>query len=315
METNPTRVFSNFQEFEVRYEDGLPLNRSWKLVRNWGAALPAEMKARDSSVWDGVHAVVEVAGTTLGYLTGLDNPNVTDSHQNGQAAAVVEMAPGKPVSVVAWFNNSQGNPFPGDIYPFPTAMLSGDGAIRYLNGSGAAGTADNVTRQSVWSAAYDPSTKTFGFPGTMLATWLTRSSELGARYSSPGVRFPITDSGCLVLFDASSDRPDRPDNVYPNRAFHLGGIKRGDAQLSWQASPWGKWELVDGPSELWGGERLVGTGNNIYRGFNVSQQVIDPGTKDGRFGGNDTACHQLRGLVSNRGRQRHHLRVPRGVLE
>ena len=292
VESNPKRVFSNFLEFEVQYEDNLPLNRSWKLVRNWGAALPAGMKARDSSVWDGFHAVVEVAGTTLGYLTGLDNPNVTDPHRDGQAATVVEMTAGKPVSAVAWFNNSQGNPFPGDIYPFPTAMLSGDGSIRYLNGSGAAGNTDNMTQQSVWSAAYDPSAKTFDFPGTMLATWSTRSSELGARYGSPGVRFPITDDGQLVLFDANAYGLRDNQHGHPNRAFHLGAIKRGGTKLSWQASPWGKWELIDGPPELWGDlSRLVGTGREMYRGFNVSQSVIDPATKDGRFGGNDTAIN------------------------
>ena len=32
---DPSRVFSNFLEFEVGYERRRPLNESWSLVRDW----------------------------------------------------------------------------------------------------------------------------------------------------------------------------------------------------------------------------------------------------------------------------------------
>jgi hypothetical protein len=38
----PTRVFSNFLEFEIDYNVPLTPSSGWKLKRNWGTGLPAQ---------------------------------------------------------------------------------------------------------------------------------------------------------------------------------------------------------------------------------------------------------------------------------
>lgn len=64
---------------------------------------------------------------------------------------------------------------------------------------------------------------------------------------------------------------------------------------SWQASPWGSWECIDAPWEILGNDLLHTTTLNqpwsMCVGYNVSSQVLDPKTVDGRYGGNDTAIN------------------------
>ena len=53
----PTRVFSNYREYEVKYTRGkVPLNQSWTLVRNWAAGLDGNW-TQGKSHFEGFHSV------------------------------------------------------------------------------------------------------------------------------------------------------------------------------------------------------------------------------------------------------------------
>ena len=124
-------------------------------------------------------------------------------------------------------------------------------------------------------------------------------------------------------------------NPHPNQGFHLGKLKTSQApgrhatapgapgdvaedapddgtpagggarapssarpsDWVWQASPWGDWNVTDGPDVILGDKPLLITDEHSvagYRvaklcaGYNVSLKVITPETLDGRFGDNST---------------------------
>ena len=66
----PSRVFSNYREYSVRYSGGAtPLNESWTLVRNWAAGLDRNW-TNDNAHFEGFHAVEQTSDNiTIGIVS------------------------------------------------------------------------------------------------------------------------------------------------------------------------------------------------------------------------------------------------------
>jgi hypothetical protein len=69
----PSRVFSNYREYEVKYSGGrTPLNQSWSLVRNWAAGLDSNW-TKDNSHFEGFHAVEQTKDNKTMALVNMIN--------------------------------------------------------------------------------------------------------------------------------------------------------------------------------------------------------------------------------------------------
>jgi hypothetical protein len=165
----------------------------------------------------------------------------------------------------------------------------------------------------------------------LLGTIAGRSDSL--RYTSTGNganSYPQTPDGNLIIFDSTYDL-NMSWNPHPNQGFHLGklktsqedpskidtgvsvaaagGAKAPSADWVWQASPWGDWNVTDGPDVILGDTRLLitdsaGTGYTaakVCKGYTVSLKEITPETLDGRFGGNSTGIQYGGNLAVNVG--------------
>ena len=118
-------------------------------------------------------------------------------------------------------------------------------------------------------------------PGTLLASINVTKASLAARGSMASVRTPSTGSELLVVFDASSGKPQQEASdgcgISCNRQMHLGvaRITNGPSAFKWQASPWGSWNAS------WSDWQIFQPGN-------VSMQVMQIHEPNGVWGGNDT---------------------------
>ena len=326
---NASRVFSNFVEYSVDYDHvatkdpRYPASEGWALVRNWLAGVPNTSLVDFSGAFTGLNSIAEVGGRTFGICNMRRDP----AYNHGAGGKVlVELDPTKGMSIVLLLNNTDGQCGqrwckPGVVNP----ELKPDGSIVYMNITGSTNWTHDV--QQFWKAEFDPAFTRWDFPGTLLATIAGKTNQL--RYSSQGngaASYPQTPDGNLIIFDGVYAL-NMTWNRHPNQGFHLGKLKTtqstrrldnssssagsnpGGAATSsadwiWQASPWGDWNVTDGPPQILGDKRLLlsdGSKTKLCQGYNVSLKVITPETTDGRFGGNSTGIQYGGNLAVNVG--------------
>ncbi len=243
---NPRRVFANFLEFDV---DGhAPLQAgSWKLVRNWLAALPAALTDEHTanSGFGGLASVETLAnGRTYGMLSARGRQTLVELPASGPLRVVKPLAAPMPrMSAKVLYE-------PGDL----GYCLTGPGrqtVLRLpLKGFDAAG-------DPVWSS--EP---------TALASVPTSAGSPWFRGAFSGLlppRFPVSASGRVVFLDQS---------VEGNEGFHLGAAAAGADDWLWQASPTG---ALDGKGSFqtkrldgtinYGGNAVWAQGRHIVYGY------------------------------------------------
>ncbi|MBY0468529.1 MAG: hypothetical protein K2Q07_06085 [Burkholderiaceae bacterium] len=244
---SPRRVFANFLEFEVdNTAPLLPGGRSWKLVRNWLAGLPAAVKDERAfnGAFGGFNTVETLSnGRTYGMVTA------------NARTMIVELPATGPLRVL----KTLAAPWSGTT---PRVMYE-NGDLGYaLTGAG---------RQSVMRL---PLT---GFDATGDPVWATTPVKLASVPTLPGTpyyrgafsgmppRFPVTGSGRVVYFDQS---------VVGNEGFHLGAAATDGSDWLWQASPSGaldgkgsfQTKAIDG-STTYGGNAVWASGRHIVYGY------------------------------------------------
>ena len=248
----PTRVFSNYREYAVKYSAlATPLNESWALVRNWAAGLDANWTT-DNSHFEGFHTVVATA----------DNKTV----------GMVRMANGKD-SLVELPSDGTGLRL---IYQLPSGgySLERGASLRYSvdhwqRGSQAAGV------QEIWEVAYDVAAGNWSLPGRLVTSFATASDQLASRFAGVQPSFPTTAKGDFVIFDGATGKNESYNHA-PNQGNHLGVVKPGaNSSFTWQASPWGEWDVAGSPI--------------VLDGINCTFHAIT--NADGRYGGNDSAIN------------------------
>jgi hypothetical protein len=269
--TNASRVFSNFLEFEIDYTK--PIEESWRLVRNWAAGLDYALRDRPPA-WDGFHAIAEVGGRTLGYISN-----------NHSGASIVELT--RDDSGLRVMKTLNGSTFPRET------MIHEDGALRYMVEENA--NWPNQSTQSFYSSPFNAAADDWDFPGHLLANISGKSTDLLARFTMTPFFAPITAANELVIFDSStalSSTPTRKNqNLHPNQGDHLGGWSLKNDSWGWQASPWGSWDVVERPPEILGSDLVRMKDGGACVGYNISIDMLDPRTVDGRYGANDTAIN------------------------
>ncbi|MBJ6144315.1 malectin domain-containing carbohydrate-binding protein [Hymenobacter sp. BT559] len=232
---NPTRVFSEFLEFQVDYSR--PIGESWTLVRNWRVGLDNKY---------------------LGFGQGLQQVTTL---ANGRTYAMVNL-PKMYYPELVELAGSQLRPTgikPTTGFDSGSATLEPDGSLVLAPYNPAA----NGT------AAWQKRTIT-GFDATGNPQW----SSLTALASAPtankdpyprpggagGVRTPLTSNGLVISFDNSKN-----DN------YHLGAIKPGSTAWLWRASPTGaldgKGSYDIGNNVAYGGNIVTAAGRNIVYGY------------------------------------------------
>ncbi len=244
---SPRRVFANFLEFEVDNTAPLQPGRSWKLVRNWRAGLPAALQDDRASNW-----------AWGGFLTveTLSNGRTYGIVQAQGRQVIVELPAAGPLRVV----KSLAQPFPG-----ATAKVmyeNGDLGFALTGPSSQA-----VMRQPLadFNSQGDPVWST---DPVKLASVPTLPGSPHVRGAFSGIlppRFPVTSSGRVVYFDQS---------VVGNEGFHLGAAEMNGTQWLWQASPSGaldgkgsfQTKAIDG-STTYGGNAVWAHGRHIVYGY------------------------------------------------
>lgn len=243
---HPRRVFANFLEFEVDNTEPLQPGRSWKLVRNWLAGLPAALK--DERAYNG----------------GFGGFTTVETLSNGRTYGLV-VAQGRSVIVEL--------PAQGPLRVLKTLAAPWPGTtakVMYENGD--LGYA--LTGPSSQSVMRLPLT---GFDTSGDPVWSSVPVKLGSVPLLPGSphyrgafsgmppRFPVTASGRVVYFDQS---------VIGNEGFHLGAVAPNGSQWLWQASPSGpldgkgsfQTQAIDG-STTYGGNAVWASGRHIVYGY------------------------------------------------
>jgi hypothetical protein len=287
---DPTRVFSNFLEFKVGYAESL--NKSWSLVRNWGAGISAEYQKDGGTNRPGFHSVrLAPDNTTIGLVhrtvaveklhvkrwcclvNSTWSPSCTPCHGNADVCTCKYLNETEYVQETVLVELPSSG---GGIHPLLTldkslagnAMLHEGGVVRY--------SVTTKSEQAIFEAAY--SQRNWTFPGTLISSFSIDNTTLACRVSGSTPSFPRTASGEVVVFDANDGhRPGKLGMPWPfgNHGNHLGVINRGEnASWKWQSSPWGTWQ--------------VGNESETLDGINGTRYFITQATMDGRFGGNDT---------------------------
>lgn len=242
----PRRVFANFLEFDVDNTAPLTPGRSWTLVRNWLAGLPAAL--RDERAFNGGFGgftTVETLanGRTYGVVTA------------NSRTMIVELPAAGPLRLV----KTLAAPWAGTT---PKVMYE-NGDLGYA-----------LTGAGTQSAMRLPLT---GFDSAGDPVWATAPVKLASVPTLPGTpyyrgafsgmppRFPVTASGRVVYFDQS---------VVGNEGFHLGAAALNGTQWLWQASPSGALDgkgsfqtrAIDG-STTYGGNAVWASGRHIVYGY------------------------------------------------
>ena len=270
-----TRVFSNFLEFEVKYDatGKIPFNQSWSLVRNWAAGCAPRFIYDGTDGFAGFKSVrktpdgraVSLLQSTLDSIVQKVKPgchgarcpmiNVTKTITRTE---VVELDENNGIVSLLVLESSMGG----------TASIEAGGVIRYSV------TSDATHMQSIFEMPYVGSN--WSYPGLLVASFAATNLTLAARVSGSSPTYPKTEAGDLVIFDANDGH--RPSSIKPpfgNHGMHLGVVGLGpNAAFKWQASPWGTWQLDSAPQ--------------LLDGINGTRWFINPVTMDGRFGANDT---------------------------
>lgn len=243
---NPQRVFANFLEFEVDNTAPLQPGRSWKLVRNWLAGLPAALK--DERAYNGGFGgftTVETLsnGRTYGLVVAQGR------------SVIVELPAEGPLRVV----KTLAAPWPGTT----AKVMYENGDLGYaLTGPGSQSvmrlplTGFDSVGDPVWSSV---PVKLASVP------LLPDSPHYRGAFSGMPPRFPVTASGRVIYFDQS---------VTGNEGFHLGAAAMEGTQWLWQASPSGALDgkgrfqtrAVDG-STTYGGNAVWASGRHIVYGY------------------------------------------------
>lgn len=205
-----SRVFGNWLEFSVDYSK--PIEKSWKLVRNWAAGLD-EKTYRPGPC--GIADVFTIEGRTYAAVR-IEG----ESHSEGMG---IHLLPddGSPMRDLGIRYSLGGG-------------IDARGAIRVWEN---VKDVQRIIESSIVSTGED-GTPVWG-PEEIVATY-PREGE-GPRYgafaSMSGPRIPRTDSGKIIVFDSDLRRPDGRGFGY-----HLGAIRAGEDRWEWLASPSGKWE-------------------------------------------------------------------------
>ena len=247
----PTRVFSNYREYDVQYSGGAtPLNQSWKLVRNWAAGLDANWTVSNAG-FEGFHQVEQTSDNKTIGLVSMANSTIclAELPSDGRGLRVIQQQP-SGVSL----------------------SLERGCALRYSKdfwhrGSQAMGL------QEIWEVPYDVEAGNWTFPGKLVSSFPTASDQLASRSSGVHPTFPTTAAGEFIIFDGGVGKNESYDNV-PNQGYHLGVAGKGaNSTFKWQASRWGTWDVAGTPI--------------VLDGINCTFNSIT--NADGRFGANDAS--------------------------
>ena len=247
----PTRVFSNYREYEVAYSGGVtPLNQSWKLVRNWAAGLDVNWTITNAG-FEGFHQVEETSDNkTIGLVNMANNSNCLVELPSGGGALRVIQQPPSGVSI--------------SLEPGCVLRYSKD---YWARGSREAGA------QEIWEVLYNVETGNWTFPGKLVSSFRTASDQLASRSSGVHPTHPTTAAGDFVIFDGGTG-VNVSYNHAPNQGFHLGVVGKGaNSTFKWQASRWGTWDVAGTPV--------------VLDGVNCTFNAIT--NADGRFGADDAS--------------------------
>lgn len=245
---NPTRVFANFLEFAVDYSKPLDDPKSWLLVRNWLAALAPEL----------VDAASQNAGFGgLRNVQTLSNARTYAQLEANKASFIVELRADGTVRQVKRLRAPASGETPMQLYE--------NGDLGYAS--------SDASRQTVLRLPIS------GFDARGDPVWATQPTTLASvpiSSSAPhhrngvfsgvrGPRFPLTQNGRVVFFDAG---------IAADSGFHLGAAAAGADSWLWQASPSGP---LDGkgsfqtrkndPNLHYGGNVVLAVGRAIVYGF------------------------------------------------
>jgi hypothetical protein len=265
----PSRVFERYLEFSVDYS--APIERSWRLVRNWGAGL----HERYVGDLDGFRSVTTLSnGRTYGVVPRYDLKNTNE---------ILELT-------------RQGLRPTGCLLPLGVKLYA-DGSLR--NQERRPGVLQVYARAlSGFDAAGNPQ---WSEPALLASVEGTRDEDPYNR-DAPSMgggneaTFPQTDGGVIVSF-----------NPGKQAGFHLGGIRRGESAWLWRSSPSGTWNVDqagqilnrDGTFELdhgvqYAGNLVAAAGRHIIYGYHGEgwnggqagqwMHYLDDGLFIGQFG-------------------------------
>jgi hypothetical protein len=129
--------------------------------------------------------------------------------------------------------------------------------------------------QEIWEVAYDVAAGNWSLPGRLVTSFATASDQLASRFSGVQPSFPTTAKGDFVIFDGATGKNESYNHA-PNQGNHLGVVGTGaNSSFTWQASPWGEWDVAGSPI--------------VLDGINCTFHAIT--NADGRYGGNDSAIN------------------------
>jgi hypothetical protein len=198
--TDPTRVFSDFQEFKIDYSKPLEgANGSWTLVKNWRPGLTSAYLPGNSNTREVFKNCVTLSnGRTYGTIEW------TDAVTEGRFPEVVELVEGGRLRLtgIRFEEYSNNN-------------IAADGTLRYMMGQ-----KWYERKMSGFTTKNDP----IWGAETAIATAPSESDAPGmGTYANP----EMTSSDLLIVFDRSNS----------NTGYHLAAVKKGTSAYAWKASP------------------------------------------------------------------------------
>lgn len=249
---NPTRVFSNFLEFEVDYHK--PLAEGWRFVHNWESAAGPEYHAAiglDHWSFAGFQSVVTVGGHTVGMVTV--DPGAANGTTGGSFSRVVELMPNKtlrPIRDFSFATASANSKFP----PYRIPDLHPDGSLRF---------ADSRKNSTViWRAPFDATVVNWT-TWTAIANVSNKPPNPPVHGGGQGGTHPVMDVELPTSgpFSATSSGPKAllvtldAGNTQNYSRFHLGAAPwrpspepanaTAQTEWSWTAMPGGLWNITD----------------------------------------------------------------------
>jgi hypothetical protein len=235
--TDPTRVFNQFLEFKVDYEQ--PLQQSWTLVNDWKVGVDTN---HVSPVAEGILDVVTLTnGRTYALCyNGTNNavhtsPNMEVCELTTNGLRFTGLIP-----LNATTNRWTSFDANGNIY----AIVTGSPNVYEAPLTGF-----DAKNNPVWGSS------------TLIATGAAGKRDPVSRWGSFGYQeIAISTNNIVVALDASL-----------NNGMHLGGIKRGSTNWLWEASPaadlngGGNYEIDNGVN--YGGDVVQAVDRNIVYGY------------------------------------------------